>query len=364
MSDRQDPQGQQDQQDQDLRRLIRRAGLRPRLPEAAADKLRTVAETAWQAKVMERRRRRSRARLVRWGTVAALAAAAALLLTLNPGLWRTLSPSTVDGASEGPMQIATLLHTQGGVVLDGSDPEKDGVPTPIPVGTVLTTAGDGRAALRLGSGELELRLDHGSRLRLDGVDRVTLEAGALYVDAGEGDESAVSAIRVTTSWGTARDIGTRFEIRLEEQALRLRVRDGVVLLEPAAGETNSAEGAPTVATHRAETHRAEEGTELRLTADGAVQRSPIVPHGEAWDWVVAAAPPFAIEGRTLAEFLARLEREVGWRIHYQTPAVREAAERTILHGSVSGLAPEEAVAVTVAGSALGYQLENGVLTVR
>jgi ferric-dicitrate binding protein FerR (iron transport regulator) len=341
----------------DVRRLIQRAGPRPTLPPAARLRLRVAAEEAWHRKVQNHRRqqrRQRRGRLVRWSAaVATLAAAAMLLLVLRPTLW---SPQgDPPGASSVLGPVATLLSAQGALSFEG-------VPrggATLPTGATLSTGEGGRAALWLEARQAELRLDQNSRLRLVSPDTVELERGALYFDASahplEGEPAP--AFQVLTPWGTARDIGTQFEVRLQEEALRIRVREGAVLLELPRGEG---------------THRADAGVELTLDTasvargddpDAFVQRAAIATHGPAWQWVLEAAPPFEIEGRTLGEFLGWLSRESGWRLQYDTPALGERAAEIILHGSIAGLSAEEAVDVIVAGSALSYRLEEGVLTI-
>jgi hypothetical protein len=209
------------------------------------------------------------------------------------------------------------------------------------------SAAEGQAALRLGGGS-SLRLDAGSLLRLLGPSTVELARGAVYVDSGP-TPSPGGAVAVRTRFGVATDVGTQFEVRLlggEPSALRLRVREGEVRL--VRGETS---------------HGAAAGVELTLAADGSVARRTVATHGEAWQWALRAAPPFAIEGRSLAEFLAWTARETGWRIEYSDPALAARAGSIVLHGSLGRLTPEEAPGVVLPGAGLSHRVEDGVLVV-
>ena len=136
---------------------------------------------------------------------------------------------------------------------------------------------------------------------------------------------------------------SRFAVR--ESALRVRVRSGVVEVwrddRPIA---------------------AHPGTELTVTDDGAV--SGTVPaFGPAWDWVVGIAPAIEIDGQPLAAFLDEISREHGWLVRYDDVALAREATTIVLHGSVAGLAPHEAVSVAVTTSWLDHRLEDGEIAV-
>jgi hypothetical protein len=132
---------------------------------------------------------------------------------------------------------------------------------------------------------------------------------------------------------------------LLDLAVRLRVRTGVVELRDGARSV-SGRG----------------GTEVMFSAAGAVSR-PIAAHGPDWDWTATVSPPFEIEGATLFTFLERIAREQGWALRYADSALAREASEIILHGSVSGLPPREAVEVTLTASGLTHRLEDGVVMV-
>ena len=104
------------------------------------------------------------------------------------------------------------------------------------------------------------------------------------------------------------------------------------------------------------------GTEITFSASGAVTR-PIAPHGPEWDWTASVAPPGEIEGLALSVFLERIAREHGWQLRYADAALANEASGIILHGSVNGLPPREALAITITTSGLSHRLENGELVV-
>jgi ferric-dicitrate binding protein FerR (iron transport regulator) len=178
-------------------------------------------------------------------------------------------------------------------------------------------------------------------MRWDAPDRLTLASGAVYVDSG----GAASSFEVRTPRAVVREIGTQFEVLVEEAALRVRVREGRVAV--ARGDS-----ALDVAT----------GTELRLDERGGATRGPISSYGSEWSWVLALAPAFDMEGRTLHELLSWAARESGWELRYADAESRRLSEGARLRGSIRGARPDEAVAV-VASAGLSHRLREGVLSV-
>jgi len=291
--------------------LLRLAGARPAPPAERMRRVRAAVHAEW-ARGVERRRRRT------LGVVALLATAAAVILAL--GLSRRASSplpavtvavlERVTGAHRG-LPIASRIDGGPAVVAIG-----DGVPA----GAVVETDGAARAALRLSSGA-SIRLDTRTRLSFRSGIEVFLERGAIYVDTPPG----AAALEVHTPKGVARELGTQFEIRVLEPEVRVRVREGIVRLRQ---------------DERSEDAR--RGDELR-TEGTEIARGAVPVYGEAWSWVLDVAPPFMLEGRTLAEFLAWACRENGWTLEYADAASSRAARETLLHGSVEALTPAQAV---------------------
>jgi ferric-dicitrate binding protein FerR (iron transport regulator) len=220
----------------------------------------------------------------------------------------------------------------------------------IPRGGVVRTGPATRAALRMENG-VELRLDVGSELTIAGPSRIELARGAVFVDTGAGQGPAQS-IEVRTPLGNARDIGTRFEVRLmarapeDEALLRVRVRDGAVSL-----------------TTPRMTVDADRGMELVAAATGEIVRTPAQTSGRDWDWVTLAAEPFDIEGKTLAEFLDWAAREGGWEIRFASDALGRTASAIVLSGSIEGQTPEQALLTVLPTCGLVHRITGSVVTI-
>ena len=307
------------------------------LPSAAAtERARKAALVVWRENVVT-----ASIGQRPWRTWLPLAAAALLIVavagvTLRP-FQRPVSPETVavvavlDGAVEATAAGVALAVTTGSGIQSGS---------------ILQTRA-GRIALALGD-RLSVRLDSGTRLRLDGRGSVTLLEGVLYVDSGASSPS--EPLRVAMPLGVLEHVGTQYEITAGSGAARLRVRDGVVkaTLETAGGGS---------------IERIEAGEALSIDASGVIERRRSRTFGPDWDWMSAIAPAFAIEGHSLHDYLTWLCREQGWTMRWAGSSEELAARRAVLHGSIAGFGVQESMTVVSAITQATFNVRDGVLSV-
>jgi ferric-dicitrate binding protein FerR (iron transport regulator) len=292
--------------------LVHGAGPRPAVPAAAAGRSRAVVHAAWRGEI---RRRRARRR--------ALAAAIALPVLLTTALALREHAPRPPGDVIGTVARLTgeTATAAGGILSPGA---------PVRIGDEIVTLANARLALALAGGR-SLRLDGGTTARLGAGGAVDLSRGALYVDSPAGSHGRA---RVRTPLGEAIEHGTQFEVRLAQGGVALRVRVGEVEWVGRGGRRGVAAGSGLFV--------APSGVLRALTVDRA---------GEAWAWTWSAAPPFELEGATLAEFLAWFERETGRAVRL-APATAEAARRVRLHGALPALAPEAAIEMVARSSGL------------
>lgn len=312
-----------------IARLIRLAGPRPTVPEERAARVRDSVRARWRATVDDERRRRA----IR----AATPIAAALLIAVGAGFWLR-GRARVAG-----VPAATVVRTQGPVLL--RDGLRAGSGRVLSAGAGLTTGPGGLAALRLAGGS-SVRLDSGTDLRLISARLIELRDGAVYVDSGARPPVEAVPIEIVTSLGRVREAGTQFEVRLAGGTLRLNVREGVAVLDRSG-----------------RTHEAPAGTRLSVGPLGAVETGAVALRGADWDWVLAAAPAFDLEGRTLREYLEWLARETGWRVEFGDPSIAARAGTVILHGSTSGLRPDETPPAVLPACGLHHLLDGGTLII-
>jgi ferric-dicitrate binding protein FerR (iron transport regulator) len=311
-----------------IARLIRLAGPRPPVPEERMARVRDSVRARWREAVKSERRR---------VVLTAAQIAAALLIVIGAGFWLR------DRIRVAGVPAATVVRTEGRVLLrDGLVALTGSVLAP---GSGLTTGPDGRAALRLGDGP-SVRLDSGTDLRLVSARVFELQGGAVYVDTGPRSSGKSAPIQIRTSLGRVRDVGTQFEVRLTGGTLQLSVREGIAALD-----------------RDDRSHEAPAGTLLRVGPRGAVETGTVALRGADWDWVLAVAPAFDLEGRTLRQYLDWLSRETGWRVGYADPSIAAGAATVILHGSTSGLRPDETPAAVLPTCGLRHRLDGGTLII-
>ena len=316
-----------------MARLLRLGGARAAVPPDREDRVRTAVFAEIRAVAQARTRRR-------WvlSGGAALAAAAVVLLALRVAPPpEPIVPSLATLAS-----IDRIVGDGGRLVRAGVDARVVplGPATEVRTGDQIETDRAGRVGLRLVSG-VSVRLDQGTRARFVAPSVVELASGTIYVDSG----SAAAGLEVRTAFGVVRDIGTQFEVRIESAAVRVRVRSGLVEV------------------HRGdETTSARPGTEVTAGPAG-VEHRDVDAFGPDWLWASALAPEFAIEGRSLGDFLEHVAREQGSTLVYAERQLALEASGIILHGSVEGLAPADALGVVMATTGFTSRIGDGQIVV-
>ena len=320
--------------DADIERVLRSAGPRDKPPVAVERAVHSRLRAEWRALVAEGHRHRQR----RAGF-----ALAAGLLAAAVGVWVAMPRPT------GPAGVVATLALATGEVrvrsgwLDGWDSVSSG--QALASGQAVRTGSAGRGVLTLPGG-VSARMDHDTRIVLAGGDQVVLERGALYVDAGPGPTPA-APLDVVTPAGSLRHVGTQYEVRLLESGVRLRVREGRV-------EWQAKNGA---------VEHSGTGEQLTISNDGSVERAPAPLYGESWDWIAATTPAIDIEGLPLAEFLSWAARELGREVVYATPGIESEVAGIVVHGSIVGLTPLQALDAVLATTSVRTEVVEGSLVV-
>jgi ferric-dicitrate binding protein FerR (iron transport regulator) len=298
-----------------------------------AARVRRAVHAAWRDNA-------DRSRIWKRGVVFA-AVAAVLVFSLTLTLVNWLRDRSTPQAT---YPIASTLFATSEVVFQHNWPAgATQVGSLLMPGTGISTNG-GRGAIALANG-VELRLDSNTAITVDAARRVSLTRGAVYLDSSN-RKGPPQPIEIVARGSVIRDIGTRYEVRLSDQELRVRVRDGAVQLE-----------------RDGHVDRAPKGTELLARADGSVSTTSVDPFAADWAWTTAAAPPFVVANATLEAFLQWAAREGGWTIEWSTE-LRERARTTILHGAIDGMTPAEALDVVLPTCGLSPELINGRLRLR
>jgi hypothetical protein len=314
----------------DVALLVRLAGASDQIPAERLTRVRTAVHGAWRDEFVAHQVQTRHRRL----TVAVLLAAAASVV-IGVAVWgqiRTAAPvvAHIDHV-RGQGTEAPEPFTAGGAVMSGS--------------TVTTSVGT--LSMRLTSG-VHLRLDASSAVRLDSATDVWLERGAVFVDsAGAPTLPGASPISIHTPAALVRDIGTQFEVRLDGAGLRIRVRDGEVLVTYANGAAA----------------RARAGEELFSGPDGSdrsINRRPIGATGSEWAWAERAAPPFSVDGKTCGAFLDWVSREGAWTVTFADSALSAAAREKVVSAgpdALRGLTLADALEVVLPTCGLRHRID-------
>ena len=186
-----------------------------------------------------------------------------------------------------PAEVATLHLVKGSIVInrDGADRQVREAGLRLQTGDRVTSQ-DSRAALMFADG-VAVRLDRETAVTLESG-RVTLLRGAAYVDAGR--EPRGSGLAVETPLGVVRHVGTQFEVRLLGDTVRVRVREGAVVVERESGRWTS---------------RA--GEALLIAPNKSAEQQTTTTSGPDWNWVSELAEPFQLEGSD-ARVVSRVDR--------------------------------------------------------
>jgi ferric-dicitrate binding protein FerR (iron transport regulator) len=312
-----------------------RLGLRAEpLSAEALERIRIATAHAWRAETNAVSRSRPR-----WRLGYALAASIALL-AISVGWWANFKPSHGVGAALGRVEradapgIVEQHRWSADLALLAGETLRSG--------QRLRMRGAARIALAA-TGTLHVLA--GSGLEIVSSEHIRLLDGALYLDFPP-EANRARRFVVQTAVGQFEHMGTQFSIEATAQQTKLRVREGRVQWRSASDGTI-----------------VEAGTELSIDKRGTVTRRPISTSGPEWAWAEALRPPFAIEGRSLAEFLAHAARETGRKLIYADVATQKRAQATMLHGSVQGLGLADGLSTLMATTSLHLELDGASIRV-
>ena len=314
--------------DASIEELLRAVGARNEPSSATAHEVMSAVHAEWRDIVQQRRRQQ---RVVAWRIAAGLA----LAVLVSTFAYRFMAPEAA--------QVASIAHVDGRLLAGAGEgaPETLASGQFIHVGDIVRTDAQSRAAVSFPRG-LSLRLDHETRLTVDATDRITLESGAVYIDAPAGDRGNGDALTVNTFAGSVQHVGTQYEVRAQADAMLVSVREGRVLV-----------------TSPTSTNTGEAGQVLHLTTEGEVTRSMLSATDPHWQWALQAAPAFDIDNQSLAAFLQWIARETGRHVVYSSPQAEAAATDVKLRGSIAGLDADAALAAVLSTTQLRrYQTDT------
>lgn len=193
----------------------------------------------------------------------------------------------------------------------------------IEIGDVMQTRPGAQLTLRRPGG-LTIHVGPDTTATWDSADALRLSHGVVYVDTeGVGGEDRFVLV---THAGRVRHIGTRFGVEVDERHVRVTVRDGAVRLSAVSGE-----------------HELQAGSEGRIDTDGEFIAMALQADAGPWNWLLEAAPRFAIEGRPLHEVASELAAAAGATLSWGNTDVARHADELLLHGPTLALPARQAL---------------------
>jgi ferric-dicitrate binding protein FerR (iron transport regulator) len=310
--------------------LIRTAGRREEPPEDAYRRVFAATSAVFREKTARRQERT----WVLW-------AGAAAVLTLALALMFQWTPPSAERD-----ELAQIVRVIGSAEQANGDVWQPlgEAPSPLTGGSKLRTLAGSRVALMLPGGG-SLRLAAETEVMLDAPGRFYVRQGTIYVDSGMGTDGA--HLEIVTPGGTARNLGTQFELHVAGTALRLRVREGSVSIDRAGTQFQSVAG-----------------EQISIDVLGDVERASIAPDAQEWQWAESIAPTPDMDGKPASALIAWVARETGRRLRYESTLVEQRAARVILHGNIRHLEPLAALEAMLATTDLEYVLNGDTMEIR
>ncbi|MFK7864302.1 MAG: FecR domain-containing protein [Pseudohongiellaceae bacterium] len=300
--------------EQRIAEILTAIGPRPKASEEMAAEVKANVKKIWHEEVEQRKNHKNYGR---W-----FAAAASLVVAVSAIFFLP--------QNENPEVFASLIQNTGIIEYRNKTQQwsllsSDQALSP---GTELRSGNASYGSLDLSNG-MTLRMDQNTRLSFEALDRIYLATGGIYAEShSELDEQSIT---IETQWGSARDIGTRFEVRADADQWRVQVRDGLVVVNQ-----------NTITNTLAANER------LVIDKNDQVTKETVSAADQSWHWTQHAPSLFNMEGANLKDFINWWSRETGRVVHFRNTEDLSSSEKTILHGSLEGVSVTDSLEVVLA----------------
>lgn len=318
-----------------LDKILEHAELRQLAPEIIRARAFSRLHDHWRKTT---RRQRVFRKAGPWAVAAGVLLSIALVLNLGD-IRPQVAPISVAKVNRVTGETVTLATTGG--------------QTTIQLNTELTTLSElatgeySRIALDWNAGGT-LRLDTNTKVALVSPVEIRLIRGAVYYDSYdyESQSSATAdAITITTPYGEITHVGTQFSVRMQENSLLLRVREGIAQISSDV-----------------ETSLIGEETEGLFDSRGITLKQHVNTYGESWRWAEEIAPLYSASGKSPKEVLAWIGRETGRKLVYASPESLELARSQKISG-LESVSPEQALTAIPYATQLAYTESAGSIEI-
>jgi len=198
--------------------LLTAAFRTPALSEDALERVRAAVEDEWRATTtvgaaVGRQRTAPSSRLQWFALAAAVVAAVGVASWIaRPPAQTAAALGSVSRTDEGALSVLSAHFSRRNLTQGGE----------LRAGDRVTARGPALVALARGG---TLRISAKSKLAVISPSEISLERGLIYLDMPAGT-GAGSPLRIITNAGAIEHVGTEFEVLSDDEAVRVRVREG------------------------------------------------------------------------------------------------------------------------------------------
>jgi len=308
--------------------LISTFGKRTMPDEVVMEKARVNVRAHWQTSIKTQRGQRTRLSLIR--IAASFVAFAAVLFFVKGNLFNA---ATVN--------MGEVLFAQGHVQISDDQMNWHALNqnATIQINTWIKTKQDSFVNFAL-SDQSQIRLNSNTILHLDSLMQINLLKGEIYHDA---DTQNANQLVIKTPFGDIEHIGTRYAVSVNDSALTVKVRNGLVKLASNALTTTL-----------------QKGDLLELNHQGQFVEKSITPYDVKWSWTKHAMNTASINHQSLAEFVSMYAHENGLEVQWNN--LQSKARRIDLTGDFTKLNDQQLLKTVFLSTKFDFEINQGILT--
>ncbi len=310
--------------------LISTFGKRVMPDEQVMEKARLNVNAHWQASAKKQKRQRTRLSMMRMA--ASFVALAAVLFFVKGNLFNTQA-----------VNMGEVLFAQGSVQISDDQLNWHSLDKneTMQTDTWIKTTKDSFINFALND-QSQIRLNANTILHLDSLNQINLLKGEIYHDA---DTQNAMQLVIKTSFGNVEHIGTRYAVSVNDSALTVKVRNGLVKLASDAITTTL-----------------EKGELLELNRQGQFVEKSITAYDDNWSWTKQAMSLAKINHQSLAQFVSWYAHENGLEVQWNN--LQSKAKNIELTGDFAQLTTNKQLLKTVfLSTKFDFEINQGILSV-
>ena len=314
---------------QNIDELISTFGKRVMPDDKVMENARANVHVHWQTSVKKQKQQRTRLSLMRMA--ASFVALAAVLFFVKGNLFNAHA-----------VNMGEVLFAQGQVQISDDQLNWHAISLneTIQTDTWIKTNQTSFINFAL-SDQSQIRLNANTILHLDSLQQINLLKGEIYHDA---DTQNAKQLLIKTPFGNVEHIGTRYAVSVNDSALTVKVRNGLVKLASDAITTTL-----------------EKGELLELNRQGQFVEKSITPYDNTWSWTKQAMNLAKLNHQSLAQFVTWYAHENGLEVQWNN--LQSKAKNINLTGDFSKLNDEQLLKTVFLSTKFDFEINQGILSI-